>query len=35
MKKVRNFISGLWMSYCRNMYNIYKPCIEAGINPFI
>lgn len=35
MKKVKSIISNAFSKYCKAMYEIYRPCYEAGINPFI
>lgn len=35
MKKIKNFTKRAIKWYFTNMYEVYKPCYEAGINPFI
>ena len=32
-KHVKNYVRKAFKSYCTNMYSLYKPCYEAGINP--
>lgn len=32
---MKNLIKKAFIKYCNNMYNLYKPCYDAGINPFI
>lgn len=34
MKTIKIFIKKAVKAYFKNMYEIYKPCYEAGINPF-
>ncbi len=34
-KHVRKYVKKAFKSYCNNMYSLYKPCYEAGVNPFI
>jgi len=34
-KHVKRFVKKAFVSYCTNMYSIYKPCYDSGINPFI
>jgi hypothetical protein len=35
MKKVKNAVKKAFATYCNYMYQAYKPCIDAGVNPFI
>ena len=35
MKKVKNFMKSICRAYLENMAKMYRPCIDAGINPWI
>ena len=35
MKKVKNFMKLICRAYFRNMMQMYKPCIDAGVNPWL
>lgn len=32
-KHVRKYVKKAVKSYCKNMYEFYKPCYDAGVNP--
>lgn len=34
-KNVKNFVKKAFMGYCTNMYKLYKPCYDAGVNPML
>ena len=35
MKTIKKFVKKAFTVYCNNMYQTYKSCIDAGINPFM
>lgn len=35
MRKVKNFVRKCVKGYVNGLVDIYKPCLEAGVNPFI
>lgn len=35
MKTIKKFVKKAFTAYCNNMYQAYKPCIDAGVNPFM
>lgn len=34
-KNVKNYVKKAVKSYMTNMYSVYKPCFEMGINPIL
>jgi len=34
-KNVKNYVKKAVKSYLNNMYSLYKPCFECGVNPFM
>lgn len=34
-KKVKNLLKRAIRAYSKSMIEFYKPCLEAGVNPFI
>ena len=35
VKKVKNLVRKCIKGYVNGLANAYKPCLEAGVNPFI
>ena len=35
MRKVKNFVKKCVRGYINGLVTVYKPCLEAGVNPFI
>lgn len=35
MKTLKRLVSTAVTKYCKVMYETYRPCFEAGVNPFI
>lgn len=33
-KNVKNYVKKAFKGYFNNMNYMYKPCLEAGVNPF-
>lgn len=35
MKKVKNIMKSICRAYFNSMIDMYKPCIDAGVNPWL
>lgn len=34
-RRIKNIFKKAFNAYCNGMYEMYRPCLEHGVNPFV